>query len=74
MFNIDTVSFDIFLYIYNLDSSTGFHFLQSFQAFGDGSKCTNYNWYHCQQFYYCITSSEFFTPALADGLSMESRG
>ena len=30
------------------DSYIDFQFFQSlFQAFRDGSKCTNYNWYHC---------------------------
>ena len=30
-----------------LDSSLDFQYFQSpFQAFGDCSKCTNYNWYH----------------------------
>ena len=31
-----------------LDSSSDYNFFQSsFKSFGDRSKCTNYNWYHC---------------------------
>ena len=39
---------------YNLDclnSSFDFQFFQSlFHAFGEHSKCTNYNWYHCHSY------------------------
>ena len=32
-----------------LHSSSYFHVLQSlYQTFGDGTECTNHNWYHCR--------------------------
>ena len=42
-----------------------------FQRFGSRSKGSYNNWYYCQSHYY-FTPSEFFTPALAGGISLKS--
>ena len=43
------VFYPILIRLNGLDSSSDLNFfLSSFKSFGDRSKCTNSNWYHCQ--------------------------